>query len=344
MNNDDVDPGTRDDAASLDAHGVNPAAVDRDEELLDALGRGEHPAGDDPLIALLAGWRAEVEAGELPELPSDEEIEVALAPNVSRLWPRRGWAKTGEHHHGQRPALWQAVTGAAAVAAVLVGGLSVAAHSAMPGDPLWDVSKTIFSDRAGDVELVSDLSEHLAAADHAARLGDRSEAERLLEEVSERLDEVSDNSERVELMKRRDAIQRDLSRVTPSVVPSPAPAPAPSPAAPPPPGAATLVPGAPIPLPSNLIPPPPPGVPVVPLPLDGLRISATLQIPIDTQRIQDFLAPTTGRPNPGNDDPISQHQAPAPTRTTVTQVPTQTQSQQTQSTPQPSSRSVSPTK
>lgn len=339
MNNDDVDPGTRDDAASLDAHGVDPAAVDRDEELLDALGRGERPAGDDPLIALLAGWRAEVDAGELPELPSDEEIEIALAPNVSRLWPRRGWAKTDEHHHGQRPALWQAVTGAAAVAAVLVGGLSVAAHSAMPGDPLWDVSKTIFSDRAGDVELVSDLSEHLSAADLAAREGDRIEAERLLGEVSERLDEVSDNAERVELMKRRDAIKRDLSRVTPSAVPSPAPAPEPSPAPPPPPGVATLVPGAPITVPSNLMPPPPPGVPVVPLPLDGLRISATLQIPIDTQRIQDFLAPTTGRPSPSNE--INPQQAPAPTRTTVTQVPTQTP--QTQSTPQPSRSTVTPT-
>ena len=341
MNDDDVDPGTRDDAASLEEHGVDPAEVDRDEELLDALGRGEHPAGDDPLIALLAGWRAEVDAGELPDLPSDEEIEVALAPNVSRLWPRRGWAKAHEHHHGQRPALWQAVTGAAAVAAVLVGGLSVAAHSAMPGDPLWDVSKTIFSDRAGDVELVSDLSEYLTAADLAAREGDRNEAERLLGEVSDRLDEVSDASERVELMKRRDAIKRDLSRVTPSAVPSPAPAPAPAPSPPPPPGAATLVPGAPIPLPSNLIPPPPPGMPVVPLPLDGLRISTTLQIPIDTQRLQDFLAPTTGRPGPDEDDDRIQQQAPAPTRTTVTQVPTQTP--QTQSSPQPSSRSVSPT-
>ena len=104
------------------------------------------------------------------------------------------------------------------VAAVLVGGLSVAAHSAMPGDPLWGVSKTIFSDRAGEVELVNDLSEYLAAADDAARSGDRGEAERLLEEVSQRLDEVGDASERVELMKRRDAIRRDLSRVTPSAV------------------------------------------------------------------------------------------------------------------------------
>src|SRR5699024_710462 len=104
-------------------------------------------------------------------------------------------------------------TGAAAVAAMIVGGLSVAAHSAMPGDPLWGVSKTVFADSAGDVELVSDLSEHLTAADLAAREGDREKAERLLGEVSERLDEVGDASERVELMKRRDAIQRGLSRI-----------------------------------------------------------------------------------------------------------------------------------
>lgn len=335
MNDDDVDPGTRADDASLGAHDVDPAEVARDDELLDLLGSGDRAGDDDALAALLADWRADTAAAGLPALPTAEEIEVALAPNVSRLWPRGGRSGKGAHHHGRRPALWQAVTGAAAVAAVVVGGLSVAAHSAMPGDPLWGVSKTIFSDRAGEVELVNDLSEFLAAADGAAREGDREEAERLLDEVSQRLDEVSDASERVELMKRRDAIRRDLSRVTPSAVPSPAPEPAPAP----PPGPATLVPGAPVPLPSNLIPPPQPGVPVVPLPLDGLRISTTLQIPIDTQRIQDFLNPTTGQPT----DTLDQDklQQPGPSRTTVTQVPTPTPSPQ--ATSKPSTPSTTPT-
>jgi hypothetical protein len=137
MNDDEVDPGTRDDDASLTDERCEPGEVERDDALLDALAAGDRPASEDPLLALLSDWRAEVGAAPLPGLPSAEEIEIALAPNVSRLWPRRGWAKSHEHHHGQRPALWQAVTGAAAVAAVIVGGLSVAAHSAMPGDPLW---------------------------------------------------------------------------------------------------------------------------------------------------------------------------------------------------------------
>ena len=335
MNDDEVDPGTWDHDASLGAHEVDPVEVAHDDELLDLLGAGERSDDDDALAALLADWRAGTAAAELPALPSAEEIEVAMAPNVSRLWPRGGRSMGGLHHHGRRPALWQAVTGAAAVAAVIVGGLSVAAHSAMPGDPLWGVSKTIFSDRAGEVELVNDLSEFLAAADGAAREGDRGEAERLLDEVSQRLDEVSNASERVELMKRRDAIRRDLSRVTPSAVPSPAPAPQPAPA----PGPATLVPGAPVPLPSNLVPPPPPGMPVIPLPLDGLRISTTLQIPIDTQRIQDFLNPTTGQPMDTLDE--EKLRQPEPSRTTVTQVPTP--SPAPQATPKPSAPSATPT-
>ncbi len=329
MNDDDVDPGSRADDASLGAHDVDPAEVAYDDELLDLLGSGGRPAGDDPLLKLLADWRAETGAAELPALPSAEEIEVALAPNVSLLRPRGGLSRKGDHHHGKRPALWQAVTGAAAVAAVIVGGLSVAAHSAMPGDPLWGVSKTIFSDRAGEVELVNNLSEFLAAADAAARVGDRGEAERLLDEVSQRLDEVSNASERVELMKRRDAIRRDLSRVTPSAVPSPAPAPEPAP------GTATLVPGAPVPVPTNLVPPAAPGMPVIPLPLDGLRISTTLQIPIDTQRIQDFLRPTTGQPTDELDEDKLMQQQPSPSQTTVTQVPT--------STPKPPSGDEAPT-
>lgn len=328
MNDDHVDPVTgNDDVASLADYGGDPAEVERDEALLAALGAGELPADDGAdaaLLAMLADWREEVSSAPLPALPTDDEIAVALSPNVTRMRPRRGWAKSGEHHHGQRPALWQAVTGAAAVAAVLVGGLSVATHSAMPGDALWGVSKTIFSDRAGDVELVSDLSGHLSAADTAAREGDRATAERLLGVVTERLDEVDDAAERVELMKRRDAIQRDLSRVTPSSVPSPAPAPAPVPE-PPAPGPATIAPGAPVPLPTHLLPQPEPGMPVIPVPLHGIQIPTTLQIPIDTQRIQDFLRPTTGQQAPDVSDlDESVLKAPSPSRTTVTQVPTPT--------------------
>lgn len=319
MNDDHVDL-TRGsgDPDSLEHTACDEADLDRTESVLAALGAGERPDGaEDALLALLAGWRAEVDAAPLPPLPGDDEIAAALAPNVTPLRPRRGWAPAREHHHGERPALWQAVTGAAAVAAIIVGGLSVAAHSAMPGDPLWGVSKTIFSERAGDVELVADLSQHLAAADAAAREGHTEEAKRLLGEVTDRLDEVSDAAERVELMKRRDAIRRDLSRITPTTVPSPAPAPP----LPPAPGAATLVPVPVPPLPTTpVLPPPPAGLPVIPVPLDGLRISTTLRIPIDPQRLQDFLSPTTGQEVPQEDEPTAQ---PAPTTTrTVTTVPT----------------------
>lgn len=336
MNDDHVDPvAGNDDVASLADHAGDPAEIERDEAFLAALGAGERPAGDGAdaaLLAILGEWRDEVDSAPFPALPSDDEIAVALSPNVTRLRPRRGWAKSNEHHHGQRPALWQAATGAAAVAAMIVGGLSVAAHSAMPGDPLWGVSKSIFSDRAGDVELVSDLSEHLTAADLAARDGDRDTAERLLSEVTERLDEVEDAAERVELMKRRDAILRGLSRVTPSSVPSPAPAPEPD-GEQSPEGPATISPGAPAPLPSDLVPPAVPGMPVIPLPLDGIQIPTTLRIPIDTQRLQDFLSPTTGQhaPDPGNNDK-QMLQAPVetpnpsptakPDSTTASQVPT----------------------
>ena len=339
------DPGADDCGSSS----PSPSSSDRDrveldriEESLAALGVGERPSGGDvdyaALLAVLADWRRELGSAPLPELPGDEEIAVALASNVAPLRPRRGWAGSREHHHGQRPALWQAVIGAAAVAAVLVGGLSVAAHGAFPGDPLWGVSKSIFSDRAGDVQLVSDLGDHLSAADAAARQGDRYEATRLLDEVTGRLDEVTDASERVELMKRRDVIRRGLSRVTPTSVPSPAPAPPPVAPAP---GAATLVPGTsvqPAPVrPRPVLPTAPTGVPVIPLPLDGLRIPTTLQIPVDPQRIQDFLSPTTGRP------PMEQQtQTPEPQRTTVTSVPTSPRP--TVPTPTPTAQAPRPTR
>lgn len=307
-----------DDTTPIENAAFDPADLERTEAELTALGAGERPGGEDPLLALLADWRAQVAAAPLPALPTDDEIAVALTPGVTPLRPRRGWARPHEHHHDQHPKLWQAVTGAAAVAAIIVGGLSVAAHSALPGDPLWGVSKTMFSDRAGEVELVSDLSEHLAAADAAAKEGDTDEAKRLLGEVTARLDEVSDAAERVELMKRRDAISRDLSRITPTTVPSPAPPP-------PAPGAATLVP-VPGPLPTTPVLPPVAGLPMVPIPLDELRISATLQVPIDPQRLRDLVPPPapTSPPAPPTpaDDAMTMHQAPVTTQPPVTSVPT----------------------
>lgn len=272
---------------------IDDAALDACEDRLTALASGDRPRGEDAaedlLLTLLADWRAETAAAPLPELPGDREIAEALAPNVTPLRPRRGWVPGGEHHHGVRPAMWQAVTGAAAVAAVLVGGLSVAAHNSAPGDPLWGVNKSIFAEHAGNVELVSELSDSLSRAESAARTGDRDTAERLLQEVSERLDQVGDAEKRVELIRMRDAIERDLSRVTPTSVPSPAPAPRPPMATP---GPQTLVPAP----PEAAAGAPTPTMPVIPVPLDGLSISTTLQIPIDTSRLQDLLSSDTDEP------------------------------------------------
>ena len=237
MNDDDRDR-ARSGASAWD----DDADLDRLDALFSGLGAGDRPEGADPaeteLLGILADWRADLDERALPPLPAIPEDfgadrgagDGGLAP-VLPLTRRRGRVCDGGHHHGRRPALWQAVTGAAAVAAVLVGGLSIVAHDARPGDPLWGINKTIFSDHAGDVELVSDLTDRLAEADAAARRGDRETAARILDEVSARLGEVGDTEARVELMRRRDAIERDLVRVDPSAVPSPTPdAPAPTPA------------------------------------------------------------------------------------------------------------------
>lgn|GEM_PF-2840291 len=272
------------------------ASLDAQEILLAALGAGERPVGGDAaeqrLLDVLADWRASTEAAPLPALPTDREIHEALSPEVVSLHSRRGRVRAGEHHHGRRPAMWQAVTGAAAVAAVLVGGLSVAAHQSAPGDPLWGVNKTIFADHAGEVELVSELTDSLQRAGDAARNGDRDTAARLLEEVSARLGQVGDPGQRVELMRLRDAIERDLSRVTPTAVPSPAPAPAPEAGRPP----QSIVPVT----PTSPVEPPvsPTAPPVVPVPPDALRTSSSPVPPVDPQRLQDLLSPSTVQPGP----------------------------------------------
>lgn len=206
-------------------------ALDRDrfdenrvDGFLDALGQGERPdavdSTDDALFDLLLGARSATEAAPFPEGPSEYEIDTAFergaatdedgTEHVTSLDEARG---RREHRRGGRKrGLSTIAVGAASLVAVAVGSMSIMAFNAQPGDPLWNVNQSIFGGESTDIDLVSALERDLAAANDALSRGDTAEADRLLQSVSERLDGVESAADRVNLIRIRDQIQRQLDR------------------------------------------------------------------------------------------------------------------------------------
>src|SRR6185436_10611041 len=146
------------------------AAVRADDALIDALAGGAGGGADgygfggsdddDRLAAILAAWRADIEADPMPELVSlDEAAEAVAAGHESRDRLRS---------RGRRRMPFAI---AAVAAAVACAGLTVAVHGAMPGDTLWGVSKVFFSERAQGVERVEEVRNRIEAANGALARG-----------------------------------------------------------------------------------------------------------------------------------------------------------------------------
>ncbi|MDT7640216.1 MAG: hypothetical protein QOC83_4504, partial [Pseudonocardiales bacterium] len=123
-------------------------SIRADDELLDALavGRSAGPgyshgfdpgfdsgyADDQQVLAMLAGWRADVESEPFPELLSIDRASAAICDGQRAARPRRRLMP---------------VAAAAAVAVMALSGVAVAAGGAQPGDALWGVSTVIDANR-----------------------------------------------------------------------------------------------------------------------------------------------------------------------------------------------------
>ena len=206
-------------------------ALDRDrfdenrvDGFLDALGQGERPdaasSTDDALFDLLLGARSATEAAPFPEGPSEDDIDAAFnggaasddqgTQRVASIDEAR--ERREQRRRGRRHGLSALAVGAASLVAVAVGSLSIMAFNAQPGDPLWNVNESIFGGESSNVDLVAALERDLAAANDALSRGDADEADRLLRSVSDRLDGVESAADRVNLIRIRDQIQRQLDR------------------------------------------------------------------------------------------------------------------------------------
>jgi hypothetical protein len=200
---------------------VDLAAVRADDALIDALAGGAGAAGDldgygfggtddDRLAAILAAWRADIEADPMPELVTlDEAADAVAAGHESRDRLRS---------RGRRRMPFAI---AAVAAAVACAGLTVAVHGAMPGDTLWGVSKVFFSERAQNVERVEEVRSRINAANDALGHGDVATARQQLAQVNIAIPQVAPEQQ-PPLAAERDRVQSSLSNepASPSRSPS----------------------------------------------------------------------------------------------------------------------------
>jgi hypothetical protein len=258
-----------------------PPALDLDDELLDALGRGDRPAGGDRLALMLAAWRDDLDE------PADRPLDgatpgpetVALVPDTTearangqasiprpgirpprpsvplrsaRPMPNRPARDQASGPHGSRR--WTRRSRIAFAATVvfavgLVSGIVVAAASnATPNSPLWPVSQLLYPERADRVGAQDALTRARVAASEG-RLGD---ARRLIDEAQALISKVADPAERTRLQSELDQIRQLVSSAGGSVQPGGTPAPQPRPSGgPEPTGTSGPLPG---PLPSAPLP------------------------------------------------------------------------------------------
>ncbi|MBW0089784.1 hypothetical protein I4I73_05280 [Pseudonocardia sp. KRD-184] len=160
---------------------IDLVAVQADDELISALAAGMSVSSpgvggydaDDQVAALLATWRAEVDREPLPELV-DLDTAMAAVRSSSRPPSRRA-----RHLFP--------LAAAAAMIVFTVGGVSVGAAEAKPGDTLWGVSRVLYAERAESVEAAERVEVRIDEAKQALSRGEPAVAAQALAAAEEDL-------------------------------------------------------------------------------------------------------------------------------------------------------------
>lgn len=228
------------------------AAVQRDDVLLDRLGRREYVGESGSLVTtLLAGWRTDISDGA-ESLPKEAAEDTRVVSSAGR--------------RAARPV----VAGFVAAAVLLsASGVAAAAARATPGSVLWPVTQVVAPSHAHSVVAREHVLRSLAVARKQASQGDKAAARATLADAVSRVDEVDAGDGKSTLQAKLKEFGKQLDGGGPiPAAPPPGPAPSASPVAPSPSAAAQPSPApapdpsqAPSPDPTPTSDPTPPGSP-----------------------------------------------------------------------------------
>jgi hypothetical protein len=214
---------------------VDVVTVTQDDQLLDALSRGEPAPPDDPAAALLAAWRSDVGTGlTRPVRPAG----YAVAAPDAGLWSVTLTAAdgTGTRPTGPDPSPGTRPTGAGAspgtrsrrarvrrvllavaAVAVLAGAAGVAASQAGPGSPLWPITRMLYGDRATSRQAQHDAEDKISQARRAVAQHRYADANHLLNDASTLITQVRDEPTARHLRDEVAAVRRELAEALGSV-------------------------------------------------------------------------------------------------------------------------------
>lgn len=202
---------------------VDVVQVRADDALIAALARADDPQVDDPIDERLAGllrnWRDDVHSE--PERPL---VDVAAAHQALAAAPRP--------RRRQNPiGPWAT---AAAVLVIAFVGMGLAAKGAEPGDPLWNVTKVLYSEKAKSVEAAMSVRGKLEQATEALQSGRVNEAEKALREAQSKLPAIAAEDGQQALASRAEQLMAELVGTAPNTTePTTTSAPSPSSLVPP---------------------------------------------------------------------------------------------------------------
>jgi hypothetical protein len=182
------------------AEPVDLVAVQADDELINALAAGMSVSApgvggydaDDRVAAILAAWKADVDADPMPEL-----VDVDTA--VSTVLAARPPSARSRH--------LVPVAAAAAFLVLAIGGVSVTSYNAQPDDALWGISKVLYSERAESVEAAARVEERIENAKDALAAGQPVVAAQELAQAERDLQVVRPQEGQEELAEAQDFLE-----------------------------------------------------------------------------------------------------------------------------------------
>ena len=202
-------------------------AVQADDELVNALGTGavvtygDRARGSDPdlrrtrderVVAMLAAWRAEIEAEPIPELIDLDTAVAAVAAVVAGV---KADAAGTRRKRAARLRHLAPLAAAAAIIVATVTGVGLGSQNAMPGDTLWPVQKVVNPDRAESVETKLVVESRFEAVRTALVTGDTETAARLLQAISAEIPEVRGEEGQPQLVQEQEFLAAKLADTSP---------------------------------------------------------------------------------------------------------------------------------
>lgn len=208
---------------------VDLGAVRADDALIDAVARAERGPDMDvnldvnfdedldvnldedldevvQLVAVLRAWRQDIDSEPLPELVDIEQAATAVAAGV----------QDGDREQS-RSRRRRALVVAAALLVIVVSGLGFAVHGATPGDPLWGVSKVVFSQRAASVQKAAQATTQLDQAKAALADAQPDQAQTKLWQAGAQLPGIRAEDGAADLKARHDQLLAQLPAAVPSL-------------------------------------------------------------------------------------------------------------------------------